>query len=81
MLCPTCRNALQQSTTLIEGAVTLLCRNCRAITIDGSGVWLPCVGNYRDALHVLAGKVKEEKSIDHDALHSPIEDPRWTRIS
>jgi hypothetical protein len=80
MLCPTCKNSLKRSTTLITGSIVLWCTHCQAVTVEGSGTWLPRGAGALDALRILAGKVEEARNIDHEAMYSDISDPRWTQI-
>ena len=78
--CPECRHPLVRSENIVKGVIILACRFCRIFQPDGATEWVPAGPGFRDELARIAGVVKIEKSINEQAMTSPITDPRWDAI-
>ncbi len=68
------------STEAIPGHTVWACRDCRQLSLDDTGEWIPGGAGWLERLKAKAGIVERELSRDEQARYSPISDARWTEF-
>jgi hypothetical protein len=88
MECDRCRNPMQRSPTLVPGHVTLFCRPCGRLRLEGDGQWLDggpgVVDRLRaraEAIQAEAERQADEERVVREIMESDWDDPRWNRFT
>lgn len=83
-VCDRCGRPLGRSPRLIEGHVTLYCRECGRLRLEGDGRWIDAGPGFQarlraraDELQALSRRETDLERRHREMLESPDDDPRW----